>query len=188
MLLVNRSRARGSERPVLETTGEATRIVPRRAHGRAGEVGRWRLDPRQSRDPVLALILERAAAGSVPGARSDPHVVCLAIEGGGMRGSVSAGMCVVLEAAGLVGSFDRIYGCSAGALNGAFTASGQATLGATTYMDSADRRFIDLRRLIRGVRWWTSTCSSTSYSRLGGRSLRQGWRAGRSSGRWPCRR
>ena len=147
---MNRSRARGSERPVLETTGEATRIVPRRAHGRAGEVGRWRLDPRQSRDPVLALILERAAAGSVPGARSDPHVVCLAIEGGGMRGSVSAGMCVVLEAAGLVGSFDRIYGCSAGALNGAFTASGQATLGATTYMDSADRRFIDLRRLIRG--------------------------------------
>ena len=131
-------------------TSEATRIVPRRAHGRAGEVGRWRLDPRQSRDPVLALILERAAAGSVPGARSDPHVVCLAIEGGGMRGSVSAGMCVVLEAAGLVGSFDRIYGCSAGALNGAFTASGQAALGATTYMDSADRRFIDLRRLIRG--------------------------------------
>jgi predicted patatin/cPLA2 family phospholipase len=67
-----------------------------------------------------------------------------------MRGSVSAGMCVALEAAGLIPAFDRIYGCSAGALNGAFTAAGQASLGATTYADSASRRFIDARRLVRG--------------------------------------
>lgn len=67
-----------------------------------------------------------------------------------MRGSVSAGMCVALEAAGLIPSFDRIYGCSAGSLNGSFSAAGQAALGASTYEDSADRRFIDPRRLIRG--------------------------------------
>ena len=67
---------------------------------------------------VLRVILERTRAGSRPRERDDEHVVCLAIEGGGMRGAVTAGMCVVLEAAGLAGAFDRIYGVSAGALNG----------------------------------------------------------------------
>ena len=107
-------------------------------------------DPTEAGDPVMRVVLERAAAGSRPGARSDPHVVCLAIEGGGMRGSVSAGMCVVLEAAGLVPSFDRIYGCSAGALNGSYAAAGQATLAASVYQESATRPFIDPRRLLRG--------------------------------------
>jgi predicted patatin/cPLA2 family phospholipase len=106
--------------------------------------------PSETDDPVLRVLVERTAAGSRPGERRDPHLVCLAVEGGGMRGSVSAGMCVALEAAGLVPAFDRIYGCSAGALNGAFTATGQALLGATTYEDSASRRFIDARRLVRG--------------------------------------
>lgn len=101
-------------------------------------------------DPVLQIVLERAAAGSRPGKREDGHTVCLAIEGGAMRGSVSAGMCVALEAAGLMSAFDRVYGCSAGAVNGSFSASGQAWLGATTYEESANRRFIDARRLVRG--------------------------------------
>ena len=56
--------------------------------------------------PVLRLVLERARAGSRPGRRTDGQVVCLAIEGGGMRGAVSAGMCVVLEAAGLTCAFE----------------------------------------------------------------------------------
>jgi predicted patatin/cPLA2 family phospholipase len=106
-------------------------------------------DPSETADPVLRVLLERAAAGSSPGQRQDPHVVCLAIEGGGMRGSVSAGMCVLLEAVGLIPAFDRIYGCSAGALNGSFTAAGQARVGATTYEDGASRRIIDARRLVR---------------------------------------
>ena len=99
---------------------------------------------------MLRVLLERAAAGSRPEARSDGHLVCLAVEGGGMRGSVSAGMCLALEAAGLVPAFDRIYGCSAGAVNGAYTAAGQAWLAATVYEESASRRFIDARRLMRG--------------------------------------
>ena len=102
-------------------------------------------------DPVLRVILERAAAGSRPGVRCDKHVVCLAVEGGAMRGSVSAGMCAALEALGLIPAFDHIYGCSAGALNGAFSAAGHAWAGATTYEDSANRRYIDVRRLARGV-------------------------------------
>ena len=67
-----------------------------------------------------------------------------------MRGSVSAGMCVALEAAGLIPAFDRIYGCSAGALNGAFTAAGRAEFAGLTYLEGASRRFIDKRRLLRG--------------------------------------
>ena len=41
--------------------------------------------PEEVSSRVLQVILERAAAGSRPGARTDEHVVCLAIEGGGLR-------------------------------------------------------------------------------------------------------
>ena len=93
--------------------------------------------PDEVESPVLKIVLERAEAGSRPGARADHRTVCLAIEGGGMRGAVSGGMCVLLEAARLVGAFDRIYGVSAGAMNGGATAMGQAALGATHYQDAA---------------------------------------------------
>jgi predicted patatin/cPLA2 family phospholipase len=100
-------------------------------------------------DPVLAVIRRRAESGSLPGRRADGHVVALAIEGGGMRGVVAAGMSAVLEEAGLVTAFDRIYGCSAGAITGCFTAAGQAVLWATTFEDAASREFIDPARVLR---------------------------------------
>ena len=93
--------------------------------------------------PVLRLVLDRARAGSRPGARTDEHVVCLAIEGGGLRGAVSAGMCLVLEAEGLGASFDRIYGVSAGAFNGACLASGQVAHAPGVYRDAASPRCIN---------------------------------------------
>lgn len=64
-----------------------------------------------------------------------------------MGGATSAGMCVVLESLGLVRAFDRIYGCSAGALNGSATAAGQAALGSTNYLDTANRTFANPLRL-----------------------------------------
>ena len=103
-------------------------------------------EPRESASPVLRVVLERALTGS----RADGHVVALAIEGGGMRGSVSAGMCVVLEAAGLAGAFDRVYGVSAGALNAAALAMGQAALSATHYEDAAHHRVINPMRSLVG--------------------------------------
>ena len=99
---------------------------------------------------VLKVILERVARGSRPGHRDDDHVVCLAVEGGGMRGAVSAGMCVVLEAAGAVPAFDRVYGVSAGALNAYATAVGQAALSATHYQDAVRHRVIDRAGPLRG--------------------------------------
>lgn len=106
--------------------------------------------PDDTTSAVLRVILERVAGGSRPGDRDDGHVVCLAVEGGGMRGAVSAGMCVVLEAAGAVSAFDRIYGVSAGALNGWATAVGQAALSATHYQDAVSQRVIDRIGPLRG--------------------------------------
>ena len=108
------------------------------------------LAPEEVADPVLRILLDRARSGSRPFERSDPHQVCLAIEGGGMRGAVSAGMGVVLEAAGLVPAVDRIYGVSAGALNGWAIAAGQAALGVTHYGDAVSYGVINrMRPLVR---------------------------------------
>src|ERR1700761_7136456 len=68
---------------------------------------------------VLRLIRERARSGSQPGQRTDGNRIALSIEGGGMRGTVSAGMALALFERGLVNSFDAVYGSSAGALSGA---------------------------------------------------------------------
>jgi predicted patatin/cPLA2 family phospholipase len=106
--------------------------------------------PEEVSSPVLRVILERVRAGSRPRARSDDHLVCLAVEGGGMRGAVSAGMCVVLEAAGLVPAFDRVYGVSAGALSGCATAAGQAALSATHFQDAASQRVVNRARALVG--------------------------------------
>jgi hypothetical protein len=108
------------------------------------------LRPDETASAVLRVVLERALAGSRPGGREDEHLVCPAIEGGGMRGAVSAGMCLVLEAAGVVDAFDRIYGVSAGALNGWATAVGQAALSATHYEDAARRRVVNRMQALRG--------------------------------------
>jgi predicted patatin/cPLA2 family phospholipase len=100
--------------------------------------------------PVIRLMVDRLYAGSKRGSRSDGHNIALANEGGGTAGVVSAGMNVALEGAGLIETVDRIYGTSSGALNGAFTAAGQADLGATNYEGVIDPRFANIRHLLRG--------------------------------------
>lgn len=54
-----------------------------------------------------------------------PPKVGLAIEGGGMRGCVSAGMVAAVSTLGLMDSFDAVYGSSAGSLVGAYAIAGQ---------------------------------------------------------------
>ena len=116
----------------------------------AGHPGELLRAPGEVASPVLRVVLERAAAGSRPGAREDGHVVCLAIEGGGMRGAVTAGMSVLLEWAGLVAAFDRVYGVSSGALNGMAATLGQAALSVTHYEDAARRHVIRRARPLLG--------------------------------------
>jgi predicted acylesterase/phospholipase RssA len=72
---------------------------------------------------VLRALAARARAGSQPGSRDDGLRIALAIEGGGMRGTVSAGMALALDELGLVPAFDALYGASAGAITGAWLLS-----------------------------------------------------------------
>jgi predicted acylesterase/phospholipase RssA len=72
---------------------------------------------------VLRLIDERVRSGSKPGHRDDPYRIALSIEGGGMRGTVSAGMALALHELGAVSAFDAVYGSSAGAITGAWLLS-----------------------------------------------------------------
>ena len=72
---------------------------------------------------VLEVLGERLHTGSRPGNRADGLRIVLAIEGGGMRGTVSAGMALALHELGLVPAFDAVYGASAGAITGAWLLS-----------------------------------------------------------------
>jgi predicted acylesterase/phospholipase RssA len=74
---------------------------------------------------VLRVIDERVRSGSRPGQRSDGLRVVLSIEGGGMRGTVSAGMALALHERGMTPAFDAVYGASAGAITGAWLLSSE---------------------------------------------------------------
>jgi predicted patatin/cPLA2 family phospholipase len=86
--------------------------VPPGAAGDAGGTG-----------GVLRLLRERARSGSQPGDRADGYRIALLVEGGGMRGTVSAGMAYALYEQGLLPAFDAVYGTSAGAITGAWLVS-----------------------------------------------------------------
>ena len=77
----------------------------------------------QDQRRITSVLADRLAAGSRPGSRTDGHRVALAIEGGGMRGSVSAGMALAIHELGLLDAFDAVYGASAGALTAAWLLS-----------------------------------------------------------------
>jgi Patatin-like phospholipase len=101
--------------------------------------------------PVVRTILRRREQGSRPGARTDGRRVALVIEGGGMRGVVSAGMTAAIEQLGLRDAFDEVHGASAGAFNAAFLLAGQAAYLATLYQHGfGDPRFVSFRRALRG--------------------------------------
>jgi hypothetical protein len=105
--------------------------------------------------PVAAAMLARRAKGSRPGERSDGFKVALAIEGGGMRGCVAAGMVAAIHSLGLTDSIDAVYGSSAGSLIGAYLLSRhEPTYGCSIYYEElpkAGRSFIDLRNVLRSL-------------------------------------
>jgi len=72
---------------------------------------------------VLQALAARTRAASQPGARDDGLRIALAVEGGGMRGTISGGMALALHQLGLVPAFDAVYGASAGAISGAWLLS-----------------------------------------------------------------
>ena len=101
-------------------------------------------------EQVIDLILERASLGWNRSHSS--RKLALVIEGGGMRGVVSAGSLLALDLLGFRELFDEIYATSAGGVNAAYFLSGQGKLGMTVYFDDiANRRFINPWRLFKIV-------------------------------------
>jgi predicted patatin/cPLA2 family phospholipase len=99
---------------------------------------------------LRSLLLARRARGS-----SAPHEdgasIALVVEGGAMRGVISAGMVSALGDLGYLRAFDAVYGSSAGAINAAYFLAGQAGLGTTIYYEDINNRaFISLRRAAAG--------------------------------------
>ncbi len=100
---------------------------------------------------VVQTLRRRREEGSRPGTRTDGRRVALVIEGGGMRGVVSAGMTAAIEQLGLRDAFDEVHGASAGAFNAAFLLAGQAAYLATLYQFGfGDPRFVSALRALRG--------------------------------------
>ena len=102
--------------------------------------------------PVVEAVLSRWKANSKPGRRGkgDIKKIALAIEGGGMRGCVSAGATAALNILGIHDAIDVVYGSSAGAMIGAYFISRQFS-GVQIYHDilpSAGKRFIDKGKLL----------------------------------------
>jgi predicted patatin/cPLA2 family phospholipase len=101
--------------------------------------------------PVLELITERLATGSVPGQRTDSRRLALAIEGGSSRGTYSSGMVLALDELGATPAFDAVYGSSAGALNGAWLLCGRSQTGVRTWWNpTVMRRIINPLHTLRG--------------------------------------
>lgn len=76
----------------------------------------------------------------------------LVVQGGGMRGVYSMGAMAALEEMGFTKSFDHLVGSSAGALNGAYFLTGQASYGVATYIHYLSKKsFVNPFRFTRIV-------------------------------------
>lgn len=103
---------------------------------------------------VVQLMVERFHSQSTPGDRhaADTARLALSMEGGGMRGAVSAGMAAAIASLGLVDAFDVIYGSSAGSVIGAYMVSRQMCM--DVYVDilpAAKSTFACKKRLIASM-------------------------------------
>ncbi|MEV6350645.1 patatin-like phospholipase family protein [Actinoplanes sp. NPDC051851] len=97
--------------------------------------------------PVRDVLAERHRTGG----NDDGATVALVIEGGGMRGIVSAAMAAVIEREGLLPLIDMVVGTSAGAVNAAALTVGAIGAMADSYAEVfASPEFIDVRRVARG--------------------------------------
>ncbi|MEO6859157.1 MAG: patatin-like phospholipase family protein [Solirubrobacteraceae bacterium] len=127
------------------------RLSVLRSFARDPLLARTTMPDDQRSHPVVQAILRRRAEGSRPGERTDRRRIALVIEGGGMRGVVSAGMTSAVEQLGLTDTFDEVHGASAGAFNGTFLLAGQAAYLAALYPHGfGNPAFVGLRQMLRG--------------------------------------
>jgi predicted patatin/cPLA2 family phospholipase len=101
---------------------------------------------------TLQVLRRRRADQSKPGARAaDDHArVALLVDGGGMRGVVSAAMLCALDDLGYKNAVDIVYGYSAGAVNAAYFIAGDMWYPLSIYYDHlASTTFVDFKRSLR---------------------------------------
>jgi len=111
----------------------------------AERLGKLRARASDAED-VYDALRRRKEEGSRPGARTDELKIGLVVEGGGMRGVISAGAAGALLEAGYYDCFDAAYGSSAGAMNLTYYLSKQPE-GIFAYEeDLCDGSFLDLKR------------------------------------------
>lgn len=103
--------------------------------------------PGDAHHPVLRALLERKRSGSTPGRRSDGLRIALAVEGGGMRGVISAGATGEILRMGFADCFDVVYGSSAGAMNLTYYLARQPEGVAAYQEDLVGGEFLDLMRI-----------------------------------------
>ncbi|HZG03958.1 MAG TPA: patatin-like phospholipase family protein [Streptomyces sp.] len=101
--------------------------------------------------PVLEALRRRREKGHTRENPADDLKIGLAVEGGGIRGVVSAAMLCALEDLGFKDAFDAVYSASSGAINSAYFLLGGTWYPLSIYYDDlATRRFVDFRRFLRG--------------------------------------
>ena len=106
------------------------------------------------RHDVLRLISNRYHSKSKPNFRdpNDGNKLALAIEGGGMRGAVSAGMAAALASLGLADTVDIVYGSSAGSVIAAYLLSDQMCIDIyTDLLPDAKSHFVCKKRLMSSL-------------------------------------
>lgn len=79
----------------------------------------------------------------------DGRRLALIVEGGGMRGVLSAGSLYALDLLGCHNVFDAVFAASAGGVNAAYFLSGQGGLGISVYFDD-----ISSLRFANPLRFW----------------------------------
>ncbi|DBB06018.1 TPA: hypothetical protein ACH3X3_009994 [Trebouxia sp. C0006] len=124
------------------------RLLSLFSRGKNGQQQPEELMPVRGNHPALQLLRQRAAQNSLPFDRKDNFKLGLVVEGGGMRGAVSAGGLLELGNLGFRECFDAVYGSSAGAINATYFLSGQREGVRIYYEDIANKQFVDLSRLL----------------------------------------
>lgn len=103
----------------------------------------------QRMHPVLQLIKDRALKKSKPGHRSDGFKLGAVVEGGAMRGVVTAAQLLTFRKLGLLPTIDIFYGESIGGPNAAWALSGDLGGAINLYFnDVNNHHFIDMRRVL----------------------------------------
>lgn len=102
---------------------------------------------------TLELIWRRKATGSMPGKRRDGCNLALIVEGGGMRGCISAGMGAAISRLRYLNCFDQVIGTSAGAMGLPYLLTNLAVDHSPIYaQDLTTNRFIHTLRMFHRTR------------------------------------